>query len=69
MKSDFNTSMREKTRLSYYVHGIMCRVNKLREDNLPNIGKIGGQLQEENFYAKWSIQNTKGRAENVEDKD
>jgi hypothetical protein len=55
MKSDFNTSIKEKTRLSYYVHGIMCRMNKLGEDNLPEIGKIGGQLQEENFYVKWSI--------------
>jgi hypothetical protein len=44
-------------------------MNKLGEDNLPNIGKIGGQLQEENFYAKWSIKNTKGRADNVEDEE
>jgi hypothetical protein len=39
MKTDSNTSIKEKTRLSYYVHGIMCRMNKLGDDNLPDIGK------------------------------
>ena len=32
MKTDSNTSIKEKTRLSYYVHGIMCRMNKLGEE-------------------------------------
>ena len=52
MKSDFNTSIKEKTRLSYYVHGIMCRMNKLGEDNLPDIGKL-----EANFKKRISTPN------------
>ena len=52
MKSDFNTPIKEKTRLSYYVHGIMCRMNKLGEDNLPDIGKL-----EANFKKRISTPN------------
>ena len=51
MKGDFNTYIK-KTRLSYYVHGIMCRMNKPCKDNLPDIGK-----SEANFKKRISTPN------------
>jgi hypothetical protein len=52
MRSDFNTSIKEKTLLSYYVHGITCRMNKLGEDKLSDTGK-----SEANFKKRISTPN------------